>query len=144
MFRNIAALIFLLILGACQNQQEGEKATRVESNPKVTPAMEEEEPAIQRIVAFKFKEGATKEAINQHMRYFEALSDSIPQILSYRAGSTFPVDYESTADFDVLHYSTFSSEEDIKIYFEHPAHQRFIKANQAIWDNVTVINARLD
>jgi len=48
------------------------------------------------------------------MEYFTSLKDSILQILSYRAGKTIPVDYENTGDYDVMHYSTFASEEAIE------------------------------
>lgn len=134
------------IFMACQPQGQeapGEQATQPDVNPKVTPAMSEEQPSIQRIVAFKFKEGTSEEAIEQHMNHFAALKDSIPQIQSYRAGQTFPADYEGTGDYDVLHYSTFESEEAIEEYFNHPAHQRFIEANKDIWENVIVLNSQV-
>ena len=138
------------IFMACQPQEQetkreapGEQTTQPDVNPKVTPAMSEEQPSIQRIVAFKFKEGTSEEAIEQHMNHFAALKDSIPQIQSYRAGQTFPADYEGTGDYDVLHYSTFESEEAIEEYFNHPAHQRFIEANKDIWENVIVLNSQV-
>lgn len=136
----------LIALIACQPQEQGTQVAETiqpEVEPKITPAMSEELPPIQRIVAFKFNEDASQEEIQQHMDHFAALKDSIPQILSYRAGQTFPADYEGTGDYDVLHYSTFESEESIEEYFNHPAHQRFIAANQAIWANVIVLNSHV-
>lgn len=136
----------LIMLIACQPQEQTAQVAETvqpEVEPKVTPAMSEESPPIQRIVAFKFKEEASQEAIQQHMNQFAALKDSIPQIQSYRAGQTFPADYEGTGDYDVLHYSTFESEEAIKTYFNHPAHQRFIEANKDIWANVMVLNSHV-
>jgi hypothetical protein len=143
-------IVALVAFFACQPQEQeaqqeapGEQTTQPEVNPKVTPAMSEDHPPIQRIVAFKFKEGSSQEAIQQHMNHFAALKDSIPQIQSYRAGQTFPADYEGTGDYDVLHYSTFDSEEAIEEYFNHPAHQRFIAANKDIWENVIVLNSHV-
>jgi hypothetical protein len=142
----ISIFFLSLLLFACGQQGEVgqvDEDIQPDVEPKITPALSEEPPPIQRIVAFKFKEDASEAAIQQHMDYFASLKDSIPQILSYRAGSTFPVDYENTGDFDVLHYSTFSSEEAIEEYFNHPAHQRFIQANKDIWENVIVLNSEV-
>ena len=141
-------IFFLSILVfACGQQGEVgqvDEDIQPDVEPKITPALSEELPSIQRIVAFKFKEGASEASIQQHMDYFASLKDSIPQILSYRAGSTFPVDYENTGDYDVLHYSTFESEAAIEEYFNHPAHQRFIEANKDIWASVTVLNSEVE
>ena len=142
--------VFLLlssILFACGQQGDvGQVDENIQPDvePKITPALSEEPPPIQRIVAFKFKEGASEEAIQQHMDYFASLKDSIPQILSYRAGKTIPVEYENTGDYDVMHYATFASEEAIEEYFNHPAHQRFIQANKDIWQSVIVLNSEVE
>lgn len=141
-------LLFLFLFLACGPQQEVgqvEEDIQPEAEPKVTPALSKEPPPpIQRMVAFKFKEGTSEEAIRQHMDDFASLKDSIPQILSYRAGMTFPASYENTADYDVMHYSTFESEEAIETYFRHPAHQRFIEANKDIWQDVVVLNSSVN
>ena len=60
------------------------------------------------MVAFKFKEGTSSEAIQKHMNDFAGLQDKVPELRSYEAGETFKVDYESTADYDVMHYTTFA------------------------------------
>jgi hypothetical protein len=144
----IVGIFFLsFILFACGPQDQVgqvDEDIQPEVEPKITPALSEEPPPIQRIVAFKFKEGATEAAIQQHMDYFASLKDSIPQILSYRAGETIPADYENTGDYDVMHYSTFASEEAIEEYFNHPAHQRFIEANKEIWESVIVLNSEVE
>src|SRR5689334_7045738 len=69
---------------------------------------------IQRIVCFKFRPGVTPAQIDQHMRGFQGLKDSIPYILSYSAGNTVPGDLEGKGEYDVMHYSTYRSEEDIR------------------------------
>ena len=97
---------------------------------------------IQRIVCFKFKAGTTPEAIAQHMRGFAHLKDSIPYILSNRAGSTVMGDLTEKPEYDVMHYCTFRNEEEIKLYSVHPVHQRFIQQNKSIWEKVLVINSK--
>ncbi len=98
---------------------------------------------IQRIVCFKFKAGTTPEAIEQHMRGFAHLKDSIPYILSYSAGSTVKGDLTEKPEYDVMHYCTFRNEEEIRLYSVHPVHQRFIQQNKSIWEKVLVINSRV-
>ena len=97
---------------------------------------------IQRIVCFKFKAGTTQEAIKQHMSGFANLKDSIPYILSYRAGFTVKGDLTEKPEYDVMHYCTYRSEEEIKLYSSHPVHQRFIQQNKSIWEKVLVINSK--
>jgi hypothetical protein len=98
---------------------------------------------IQRIVCFKFKAGTSPEAIQQHMRGFANLKDSIAYILSYQAGPTVKGDLTETPEYDVMHYCTYRNEEEIKLYSVHPVHQRFIKHNKAIWEKVLVINSQV-
>lgn len=134
----------MLLCLSCQPQESRvSEQVQPDVEPKVTPALSDESPPIQRVVAFKFKEDASEEAIQAHMKYFESLQDSIPQILSYRAGETFPAAYENTGDYDVLHYTTFESEKAIEEYFNHPAHQRFIEVNKDSWANVIVLNSQV-
>lgn len=102
-----------------------------------------DEAQIQRIVCFKFKAGATPEAIRQHMRGFANLKDSISYILSYHAGPTVKGDLTEEPEYDVMHYTTYRNEEEINLYSVHPVHQRFIEQNKEIWDKVLVINSRL-
>ena len=101
------------------------------------------EARIQRIVCFKFKAGTSPEAIQQHMRGFANLKDSISYILSYQAGPTVKGDLTEKPEYDVMHYCTYRNEEEIKLYSVHPVHQRFIKQNKAIWDKVLVINSQV-
>ncbi len=98
---------------------------------------------IQRIVCFKFKAGASPQAIEQHMRGFAQLKDSISYILSYRAGPTVKGDLTEKPEYDVMHYCTFRSEAEIRLYSVHPAHLRFIQQNKSIWEKVLVINSQV-
>lgn len=134
----IPVAITFLVLSAChrnaftstQNQNRSASSLRADS-------------LIQRIVCFKFKADASPEAIAQHMRGFQHLKDSIPYILSYRAGFTVKGDLTEKPEYDVMHYCTFRSEEEIRLYSVHPVHLRFIQQNKSIWEKVLVINSRV-
>jgi hypothetical protein len=97
----------------------------------------------QRIVCFKFKASASKQAIQSHLDHFARLKDEIPQIVSYAGGLTCNDELGNQPSFDSIHYATYQSMEDIEAYYHHPAHQDFIKANQGIWEDVLVLNSTM-
>ena len=127
-----------LLLSACH--QKAALSAKMQENPA---AGLPDEAEIQRIVCFKFKPGTTPEAIQQHMRGFANLKDSISYILSYHAGPTVLGDLTTKPEYDVMHYTTYRNEAEIKLYSVHPVHQRFIAQNKDIWDKVLVINSEL-
>lgn len=96
----------------------------------------------QRFVCFKFKPDTPPQAIQQHLDMFAALKDAIPQIVSYAGGRTF-AGGEGQEKFDTAHYLTYRTREDIDIYFQHLAHQEFIEANKAHWENVLVLDSKI-
>lgn len=100
--------------------------------------------AVNHIVCFKFNESAQPEDIARHMEMFEALSKTIPGIVSYSAGKSFKVAYESTADYDSVHCLMCETEQALESYCHHEAHQEFIAQNKHIWQNVFVINAHVE
>ena len=138
--KKIISLLALnaLLLSACE-QKTSTSVAKQENPVSSLPA----EAQIQRIVCFKFKAGTTPEAIQQHMRGFANLKDSISYILSYQAGPTVFADLTEKPEYDVMHYCTYRNEDEIKLYSVHPVHQRFIKQNQAIWEKVLVINSQV-
>jgi hypothetical protein len=96
----------------------------------------------QRFVCFKFKPDTPPQAIQQHLDMFAALKDAIPQIVGYAGGRTFE-DGQGQEKFDTAHYLTYQAREDIDIYFHHVAHQAFIEANKAHWENVLVLDTKI-
>ena len=128
----------ILLVSAC-SQQTITSATKKDNAALGLPT----DAHIQRIVCFKFKPGTSPEAIQQHMRGFANLKDSISYILSYQAGPTVKGDLAEKGEYDVMHYCTYRNEEEIKLYAVHPVHQRFIKQNKAIWEKVLVINSQV-
>ena len=96
----------------------------------------------QHFVCFKFKEPLPSEAVQQHMELFAALKDAIPQIVSYAGGLTF-LDGDGADKYDSAHNVTFRTREDIDLYIHHAAHQEFIEANKAHWDDVLVVDSEI-
>ena len=134
----ISVALTFLLLSACHRNAFSSTPKQIGSTLSL-PA----DSLIQRIVCFKFKADATPEAIEQHMRGFAHLKDSISYILSYRPGPTVKGDLTEKPEYDVMHYCTFRSEEEIKLYSVHPVHLRFIQQNKSIWEKVLVINSRV-
>ena len=128
--------IFLVLIAATCSQSRLATAGGVASERT-------SDSLIQRIVCFRFKPGTTEDQKRRHMQGFQILKDSIPYILSYRVGATVPADLPNKGEYDVMHYTTYRSEETIRLYAVHPVHQRFIQQNQAIWEKVLVINSRI-
>ena len=140
MYRNLTYLSAFCLLIGCQPPTPVQTP---ESATMMTPTAASTEPFVQHIVAFKFKEGITPEAIQKHMDDFGGL-EKIPELRSYEAGKTFEVPYEPTADYDVMHYTTFANEADMEVYFNHPDHQKFIEENKDGWADVFVSNSKVE
>ena len=135
-------VIVIILFTACQPSTDQRSTSEPASIMSVSAAPDES--FVQHVVAFKFKEGTSAEAIQKHMDDFAGLQDKIPELRSYEAGKTFKVAYESTADYDVMHYTTFANEADMEVYFNHPDHQKFIADNKDSWADVFVSNSRVE
>lgn len=94
------------------------------------------------ICKFKFKENTPADAIQRHLAMFAVLKDAIPQIVSYAGGKTYTGN-EGADRYDTAHFVTYMTEEDIGIYFYHAAHQKFIEANKAHWEDVLVVDSEI-
>ncbi|AQG78653.1 Dabb family protein [Spirosoma montaniterrae] len=94
----------------------------------------------QQIVCVKFKKGVESQAVERHMNGFAALKHEIPQIVNYTSGKTILTN-TGVSDYDVVHYLTFQSEADIKIFENSPAYKQFVAENRADWDNSLIVNA---
>jgi hypothetical protein len=98
----------------------------------------------QRIVCFRFKPGTSEEQIQEHMDEFRRLGEEIEEILGYQAGRAISGDYNQPPVYDTMHYMTFRNLEEIQLYFDHPAHPRFIAGHRDIWEDVLVLNAPVE
>ena len=135
-------VVVITLFTACQPSADQRFTSESASIMSVSAASTES--FVQHVVAFKFKEGTSEKARQQHMNDFAGLQDKIPELRSYEAGKTFKVAYESTADYDVMHYTTFANEADMEVYFNHPDHQKFIADNKDSWADVFVSNSRVE
>ena len=96
---------------------------------------------IQHFVCFKFKDGTSPEAAQQHLDLFAALKGKIPQIVDYAGGTVVPGDKKQ---FDTAHNVVFNSLEDLAIYIAHADHQHFIEVNKPIWETVLVVDSEIE
>ncbi len=74
------------------------------------------------------------------MHEFAALKPEIKQIVGYTAGKTI-LTGSTGADYDVMHYLTFQSADDIRAFEHSAAYQRFVAANQGSWAKLLIVNA---
>ncbi len=94
----------------------------------------------QQIVCVKFKKGVELQAVERHMNGFAALKHDIPQIVNYTSGKTI-LPNGGVSDYDVVHYLTFQSEADIKIFENSQAYKQFVSENRDNWDNSLIVKA---
>lgn len=94
----------------------------------------------QQIVCIKFKNGVQNQAIEKHMHEFAALKPEIKQIVGYTAGKTIMTS-AAGADYDVMHYLTFQSADDLKAFEQSAAYRQFVQENKGIWEKTLVVNA---
>lgn len=94
----------------------------------------------QQIVCVKFKKGVENGAVEQHMNSFAALKHEIPQVVSYTSGKTI-MPNQAVSEYDVMHYLTFQSEADIKVFENSAAYKQFVAQNQGVWAKTLVVNA---
>jgi hypothetical protein len=100
---------------------------------------------IQRMLSFAFTADATEEQKAQHFAEFAALQAVIPQIARYSGGPVFSMNDGNVnpPEYDSLHLVSYTSQKDVEIYHDHPAHKKFIERNKAIWAKVLVLDAEL-
>ena len=86
----------------------------------------EKKTKLRHVVAFKFKETATKEDINKVLTAFRDLKKKIKEIQEFEWGTNNSPEKHNkgTTHGFIL---TFKSEEDRDTYLEHPAHKEFGK-----------------
>jgi len=93
----------------------------------------------QQIVCVKFKANTSSSEMERYMKEYAQLRREIPQVVAYSAGKTLAIN--GTPDYDVMHYVTFRTGDDIMIFQNHPKHQEFLKNNESICEKTLVINA---
>ena len=95
--------------------------------------------SLRHVVAFKFKEGTTKEQIKQVEDAFRDLKKKIKEINSYEWGTNISPEKHDKG-FTHGFIVTFKSEKDRDIYLEHPDHKAFGKIVGPVLGDVFVID----
>lgn len=94
---------------------------------------------LRHVVAFKFKESATKDMVAQIEKEFRALKTKIPEIKGYEWGmnnSPEGLNKGCTHGFIL----TFNSEKDRDTYLNHPQHKAFGGLVKTLLDDVFVMD----
>ena len=94
---------------------------------------------LRHVVAFKFKDGATREQIKQVEDAFRDLKKKIKEIRDYEWGTNVSKENRNkgcTHGFIL----TFNSDQDRDTYIDHPAHKEFGKIVGPVLDDVFVID----
>lgn len=91
------------------------------------------------VVLFKFKDDATKEQIDEIVTAFGQLEDQIDTIIAYEHGTDISPE-KLAKGFTHCFLVTFESDDDLKAYLPHPAHQAFTKKLKPILADVLVVD----
>ena len=94
---------------------------------------------LQHVVAFKFKEDATKAQIQKVEKEFVALKKKIPEIAALEWGTNNSPE-GLNKDFTHCFIVTFKDENGRAIYLPHPDHKAFVKILKPILADVFVID----
>ena len=89
------------------------------------------------IVMFKFKEENKRENIVKTKAMLEALVDAIEPLKSMEVGINFN---NSERAYDLCLYSTFDSEDGLKIYATHPAHLEVVAFIKEVSESSKVVD----
>lgn len=94
---------------------------------------------LRHVVAFKFKDSASKEDIQKVVDSFKALQKSIPQIKGFEYGTNNSPEglNKGTTHAFIL---TFDSEKDRDAYLKHPEHKKFGEGLGPVLADVFVID----
>lgn len=107
-------------------------------NSAFTPAPVQD----QKVILYKFKEGVSKETMEKHLQDFKLMKRDAHEIVDYSAGYTYDL-VNQKSSFDVMHYLTFKSEQDIEKYMTSEPYKNFVKAHENLWEEVLIVNSQI-
>ncbi len=107
----------------------------------ITPSVSaaEHSDKLHHVVAFKFKDGTTKEQIKQVEDAFRDLPKKITEIQAYEWGTNVSQENRNKGCTHCF-ILTFKTEKDRDIYINHPAHKEFGKLVGPVVADVFVID----
>ena len=125
---HVSCLVSLAVIIFCP------KMSFSESPQNITPSK-----YLQHVVAFKFKEDATKGQIQEVEKAFVALKGKIPEIADLEWGTNNSPE-GLNKDFTHCFIVTFHDENGRAVYLPHPDHKAFVKILKPILADVFVID----
>lgn len=123
------------LLNSCGTEASSTKETIAATMEKVTAPAKQ----LRHVVLFKFKEGTTKESIQQVEAAFTALPTKIPEIKGYEWGTNNSPEGLDKG-FTHCFFLTFDSEEGRAVYLPHPDHKAFGAVLTPHLDDVLVLD----
>jgi hypothetical protein len=105
----------------------------------VAAAQSSRSTKLRHVVAFKFKDTATKEQIKEVEDAFRALKTKIPQIKALEWGTNISPE-KLNKGFTHGFILTFNSAQDRDAYLVHPDHKKFGQLLHPVLDDVFVID----
>jgi len=136
MIKYIPFWLVLLLLGACQSNEEG---NRVISSNEKSEIMDSQSKKLRHVVMFQFKSSASEGDIRKVEEAFSALPSKIPEIKDYEWGtnnSPEGLNQGLTHCFLV----TFESEADREVYLPHPEHKAFVEVLEPHLEKAVVLD----
>jgi hypothetical protein len=126
-----------VLLGGCVSVHETRHTT--ESKPDIVGRAEAPSKVLRHVVLFKFKDGTSKEQVEQIESAFCALPDKIDAIYDFEWGTDVGVENLSQG-FTHCFIVTFLSEADRAAYLPHLDHKAFGELLGPYIDRVLVID----
>ncbi len=94
----------------------------------------------QMVICYKFNENTPKDQVDKHISDFLDLKKTSKEIVNYTAGYTVGKGNQKP-DFDVMHYLTFKTEEDIAKFIKSDSYKKFVRRHKYNWKTEFVLNA---
>ena len=94
----------------------------------------------QMVICYKFNDNTPNKIIENHINDFSSLKKSNKEIVNYTAGYTVATG-EKKPDYDVMHYLTFKTEEDIAKFKKSVSYVNFVQKHKGNWKSEFILNA---
>ena len=98
---------------------------------------------MQRVICIKFKPGTSSQVIEKHFHDFAEMKSHVKDVVAYSAGNVQKAE-GAAAEFDVVHYLTFRTNESAREYAKNIDRNEFIEKNKDKWSNVLEMNSNIE
>ncbi|KAI4968671.1 hypothetical protein ZWY2020_046001 [Hordeum vulgare] len=94
---------------------------------------------VKHLVLARFKEEATPEALDQLIRRYAGLVDTVPSMKAFQWGADVTV-LDTHEGFTHVFESTFESAEGVQEYIAHPSHVEFVDEFLALAEKMLIMD----